>query len=101
MAGPVTNGAAVKPTLIFFTSGRNGLCRRAEGFLAQVLQRRRNHDTFAIRYVAQEERPDLLERFRVDQTPTLVVVDGKAVRGRLVQPRGCEEIRTFLSPWLR
>ena len=90
-----------RPTLIFFTSERNGLCRRAEGFLAQVLQRRRNHETFTIKFVPQEERPDLHERFRVDTTPTLLVVDGKAVRARLVQPRGCEEIRTFLRPWLR
>ena len=99
MAGPVA--ADSRPTLIFFTSDRNGLCRRAEGFLAQVLQRRHNHDTFTIRYVAKEQRPDLLERFRIDKTPTLMVVDRKAVRGRLVQPRGCEEIRTFLAPWLR
>lgn len=90
-----------RPTLIFFTSDRNGLCRRAEGFLAQVLQRRHNHQTFHIRYVAREERPDLHERFRILETPTLMVVDGKAVRGRLVQPRGCEEIRDFLGPWLR
>ena len=90
-----------EPLLIFFTSQRNGRCRRAEGFLAQVLQRRRNHDTFRVRVVAQEERPDLLERFRVAKTPTLVVVDGKRVRGRLVEPRGCEEIQTFLAPWLR
>ena len=90
-----------QPTLIFFTSDRNGLCRRAEGFLAQVLQRRHNHDTFQVRRVAQEARPDLHERFRIAVTPTLVVVDGHAVRGRLAQPRGCEEIRTFLAPWLK
>lgn len=90
-----------RPLLIFFTSQTNGRCRRAEGFLAQVLQRRRNHDTFSLRFVAQEERPDLLSRFRVGATPTLVVVDGNRVRGRLEQPRGCEEIQTFLAPWLR
>jgi hypothetical protein len=66
-----------------------------------VLQRRRNHETFAIRYVAREERPDLLERFRVADTPTIVVVEEKRVRGRLAQPRGCEDIQTFLAPWLR
>jgi hypothetical protein len=66
-----------------------------------VLQRRRNHETFKVRYVAREERPDLLERFRVEKTPTIVVVDGKRVRARLSQPRGCEEIQTFLAPWLR
>lgn len=66
-----------------------------------MLQRRRNHETFAIRYVAREERPDLLERFRVADTPTIVVVEEKRVRGRLAQPRGCEDIQTFLAPWLR
>jgi hypothetical protein len=93
--------AAARPLLIFFTSSRDGRCRRAEGFLAQVLQRRRNHETFRIRYVPQEDRPDLLERFRIGRTPTLMVVDGRIVRGKLVEPRGCEEIQTFLAPWLK
>jgi thioredoxin-like negative regulator of GroEL len=92
---------AGQPLLIFFTSNRNGQCRRAEGYLAQVLQRRRNHETFKVRMIAQEERPDLLERFRVDTTPTLLIVDEKTVRGKLVEPRGCSEIQTFLSPWLK
>jgi hypothetical protein len=29
-----------KPGLVFFYSERSGLCRRAEGYLSQVLQRR-------------------------------------------------------------
>jgi thioredoxin-like negative regulator of GroEL len=90
-----------KPTLIFFTSSRDGRSRRAEGFLAQVLQRRRNHDTFAVRYVSREERPDLLERFRIEHTPTLVVVQENRVHSRLPKPRGAEEIQTFLAPWLK
>jgi len=90
-----------RPTLILFTSNREGRSRRAEGFLAQVLQRRRNHQTFNIRYVAREERPDLLEKFGVEQTPTIVVVEKRRVRGRLHQPRGCDEIHEFLAPWLR
>jgi hypothetical protein len=94
-------GTPAKPMLLFFTSETNGRCRRAEGFLAQVLQRRRNHDTFQVRFVAQEERPDLLERFRIEVTPTLMVVADKSVRGKLVEPRGCEEIQTFLAPWLK
>jgi thioredoxin-like negative regulator of GroEL len=97
----MTDAAVPRPTLIFFTSSRDGRSRRAEGFLAQVLQRRRNHETFAVRYVAQEERPDLLERFRIEQTPTIVVVADRRVQGRLPQPRGCEEIQTFLAPWLK
>lgn len=95
------NGTETRPQLLFFTSRTNGRCRRAEGFLAQVLQRRHNHETFVVRQIAQEERPDLLDRFRIPATPTLVVVDDKKVRGRLIEPRGAEEIQTFLAPWLR
>jgi len=94
-AMPVT-----KPGLIFFHSTFSGGCRRVEGFLAQVLQRRRNHETFRLYRVAREERPDLVERFGIDTIPTLVVVEGKTVRARLERPRGCREIEAFLQPWL-
>jgi hypothetical protein len=43
----------------------------------------------------------LLDKFRIRETPTIVVVEDRRVRGRLSQPRGCEEIQTFLAPWLR
>jgi thioredoxin-like negative regulator of GroEL len=98
-AAPVV-AAPVKPGLVFFYSTASGGCRRAEGFLAQVLQRRRNHETFRLYRVAQEERPDLIERFDIDTVPTLVVVEGKRVRARLEKPRGCREIEAFLQPWL-
>jgi thioredoxin-like negative regulator of GroEL len=90
-----------RPGLVFFYSARSGACRRAEGFLAQVLQRRRNHGTFNLYRVEQEERPDLVQRFRVQQLPTLVVVDSKTIAARLEQPRGCREIERFLAPWLQ
>jgi two-component system response regulator RegX3 len=89
-----------RPILIFFTSDTNGRCRRAQGFLAQVLQRRHNHETFSLRFVDQDDRPDLIDRFKVEKTPTLMVVSDKVVRGKLVEPRGCEEIQAFLAPWL-
>ena len=92
---------SLRPGLVFFYSPRSGACRRVEGFLAQVLQRRRNHGTFQLYRVAQEERPDLVERFRVDTIPTLVVVEGSQVRARLATPRGCREIEKFLAPWLQ
>jgi hypothetical protein len=90
-----------RPLLLFFSSTTEGSSRRIEGYLAQVLQRRRNHNTFDLRRVAREERPDLLDRFRVAVTPTILVVEENKVCGRLVQPRGADEIRTFLAPWLR
>jgi thioredoxin-like negative regulator of GroEL len=97
----VVTQALRQPRLIFFHSTLSGNCRRVEGFLAQVLQRRRNHGTFTLLRVAEEERPDLLEHFKIQTLPTLVVVEGKSVRGRLVKPRGCRDIEGFLAPWLR
>jgi thioredoxin-like negative regulator of GroEL len=98
---PVAQAQATKPRLVFFTSSVSGQCRRVEGFLAQVLQRRRNHGTFRLLVVDEDERPDLVSRFAVDALPTLVVVDEHEVRGRLERPRGCRQIEEFLSPWLR
>jgi thioredoxin-like negative regulator of GroEL len=88
------------PRLVFFHSSLSGHCRRVEGFLAQVLQRRRNHGTFDVVLVAEEDHPDLLDRFRIERVPTLVVVENKAVTARLERPRGCRDIEGFLAPWL-
>jgi thioredoxin-like negative regulator of GroEL len=65
------------------------------------LQRRQNHGTFRVLHVAEEERPDLLQRFRIETLPTLVVVQDRTVAGRLERPRGCRDIESFLSPWLQ
>jgi len=101
---PALNVAArpdVRPRLIFFYSPSSGRCRRAEGFLAQVLQRRHNHSTFHLVRVSADARPDLLERFRVDALPTLLVVEGRHVKGRIESPSGCRDLEGFLKPWLR
>lgn len=90
-----------QPRLLFFTSEVSGRCRRVEGYLAQVLQRRRNHRTFRLHRVDESERPDLLERFGVVEVPALVVVEGQRVSARLEGPRGCGDIERFLAPWLR
>ena len=90
-----------RPRLVFFYSPLSGRCRRAEGFLAQVLQRRHNHETFDLTRVSVDARPDLAERFRVRELPTLLVVESRVVKSRLVSPRGCRDVEAFLRPWLR
>ena len=77
---------AAKPSLVFFYSPTSGASRRAEGFLAQVLQRRGNHDTFTLRRVGYEQRPDLAARLGVASEPAIVVVEAKRVRARLERP---------------
>ena len=92
--------APVRPRLVFFTSELSGQCRRVEGFLAQVLQRRHNHGTFKLYRIDATDRPDLADRYRIDEVPTLVVVAGRRERARLTHPRGCREIEALLAPWL-
>ena len=92
---------AEKPRLIFFYSPLSGRCRRVDGFIAQVLQRRRNHETFHLVRVSVERRPDLAEKFRVEQVPTICVVENRRLRRTIVAPRGCRELEQELEPWLR
>jgi thioredoxin-like negative regulator of GroEL len=96
----VAQTTATQPRLVFFTSPLSGHCRRVEGFLAQVLQRRRNHGTFRVVRVDGDERTDLVEHFEIGELPTLVVVEENVVRARLERPRGCREIERALAPWL-
>jgi thioredoxin-like negative regulator of GroEL len=92
--------ASDRPQLLFFYSPTSGSSRRTEGFLAQVLQRRRNHQAFQLRRIDANQHPQLVERFKVEEIPTLVVVDNKRVRARLDRPRGCTQISQTLAPWL-
>ena len=89
------------PRLLFFHDQRSGKSRRADGFLAQVLQRGGNHQTFMIHRIEVGQRPDLAERFKVAATPTLLVVEDKKVQARLESPTGCKDIELLLRPWLR
>ena len=88
---------SARPRLIFFHDERSGRSRRAEGFLAQVLQRGRNHQTFVIHRVEVGQRPDLADRFKIGVTPTLLVVAGKKVQARLESPTGCRDIEMLLG----
>lgn len=96
----VPQRAPSRPRLVFFHSKVCGRCRRVEGFIAQVLQRRRNHGTFVLHAVDVDEHPHLAERFRIDQVPTLLVVAESRVRNRLSHPGGCRDIEELLRPWL-
>jgi thioredoxin-like negative regulator of GroEL len=89
-----------KPRPLLFSSRLSGRCRRVDGFLAQVLQRRANHATFELEQIVVEDRPDLHESFGIDDVPTLVVVSHGKIEGRIVDPSGCKAIERFLAPWL-
>jgi thioredoxin-like negative regulator of GroEL len=98
---PTPKELAGKPSLLFFHSAASGRCRRVEGFIAQVLQRRSNHQTFTILHIDADQQTDLVERFRIETIPTLVVVADKRAQAWLPNPQGCRDIEQFLGPWLR
>jgi thioredoxin-like negative regulator of GroEL len=101
LSAAAASQSAERPRLILFYSSVSGRCRRTEGYLAQVLQRRRNHDTFDLIRVPVDRRPDLAKRFKVDEVPTLLVVEARKVRKRIVAPGGCRELEAELAAWLR
>ena len=93
--------AREKPRLLFFYAPTTGASIRVDGFLAQVLQRRRNHDTFLVHRIDINQRPDLAERFQIAATPAICVIDGKKVAAKAENPRGAAQLEQLLRPWLR
>jgi len=89
-----------RPLLCFIYSPTSGPSRRAEGFLAQVLQRRKNHQAFVIQRINCDERPDLVAKLGAKTVPSLVVVENRRVRARLEGVSGCKNIEQLLEPWL-
>ena len=93
-------GSTQRPMLLLFGSRTSGQSRRLDGFVSHVLQRRHNHDSMRYRIVEQEDRPDLFERFHVEQVPSLVVIDDDAVAARMTGLQQPKQVEDMLSPWL-
>ena len=92
------NGSAAWPRLLPLV--RVGPLPPRRGLPRPGAPAARNHGTFRLYRVDEEDRPDLLERFDVTSVPTLLVLQDKHVQARLERPRGCREIERFLGPWL-
>jgi hypothetical protein len=71
-----------------------------EGFIAQVLQRRGNHDTFDLVRGSIDTHRELAAKFRIERVPTVCFVESRKLRRRIAAPRGCRELAEALEPWL-
>jgi len=60
-----------RPLLVFFFSERSGPARRMESLLAHL--ERKERERMRLQRVDVDRRPDLAERFRVAQVPTLAL----------------------------
>ncbi|HET7567906.1 MAG TPA: thioredoxin family protein [Gaiellaceae bacterium] len=87
-----------RPLLVFFTSHRSGPARRMESLLAHIARKERGR--LRVSKVDVDERPDLAERFRVSQVPSLALVVGKRVVERIEGRATAPRIETMLTPYL-
>ena len=87
-----------RPLLVFFTSQRSGPARRMESLLAHIARKERGR--LRVSKVDVEDRPDLAERFHVDQVPSLALVVEKRVVSRLDGRATAPRIESMLEPYL-
>ena len=87
-----------RPLLVFFYSDRSGPARRMESLLAHLARKERERLRF--RRVDVDLRPEIAERFRVEEVPTLVLVKGRRVVARLDGRVSCPRIERMLETHL-
>ena len=89
------------PRIVFFYPRDSERAKPIEALVASVLQRHRQDTSFFLQRLEIEEHPDLAARFGVATKPTLLVVEGRRVCARIVDPRGAEALERVLAPWLQ
>ncbi len=88
-----------RPLLVFFSHERSGPARRMESLLAHVARKERSR--LRVARVDIDRRPDLADRFRVTEVPTLVLVKDKQAVARLEGRTSAPRIERMLEPHLR
>jgi thioredoxin-like negative regulator of GroEL len=87
-----------KPLLVFFTSERSGPARRMESLLAHLARKERTR--VRIMRVEVADQPELAQKFRVKDVPTLVLVKRKQVVDRLEGRASAPKIEAMLAKHL-
>ncbi len=87
-----------KPLLVFFSNERSGPARRMESLLAHIARKERGR--LRVARVDVEHRPDLADRFRVAEVPTLVLVKDKRTVARIEGRTSAPRIERMLEPHL-
>jgi thioredoxin-like negative regulator of GroEL len=84
-----------RPLLVFFWSERSGPARRMESLLAHLARKERTR--LRVMRVDVDAQPELAERFRVTDVPTLVLVRGKRAVDRIDGRASAPRIETMLE----
>jgi thioredoxin-like negative regulator of GroEL len=92
----VSNDA--RALLVFFSSQRSGPARRMESLLDHLARKERAR--LRVMQVNVEEQPELAERFRIADVPTLVLVKGRRVVDRIEGRASAPAIEAMLEAHL-
>jgi len=87
-----------RPLLVFFWSERSGPARRMESLLAHLARKERTR--LRVMRVDVDQQPHLVERFKVGDVPTLVLVKGKRVVDRIEGRASAPAIESMVQPHL-
>lgn len=86
------------PMLVFFCSEKSGPARRMDSLLAHLARKER--DRLTVKRVDVDRRPEVAERFKVAEVPTLVLVKEKRVVGRIAGRASAPRIEALLAEHL-
>ncbi len=87
-----------KPLLVFFSSERSGPARRMESLLAHLARKER--ERLRVKRVDVAEHPEIAERFKVTEIPSVVLVKDKRVVDRIDGRASAPRIERMLEPHL-
>ena len=87
-----------RPLLVFFYSPRSGPARRMESLLAHLARKER--DRLRVKRVDVDANPELAERFKVTEVPSVVLVKDKRVVDRIDGRASAPRIERMLGPHL-
>jgi thioredoxin-like negative regulator of GroEL len=93
-----TNGTKDVPVLLFFTNRRSGPARRMESLLAHLARKERGR--LRISRIDADASPEWVERLRVGEVPTLILVSERRVAARLEGRVSAPQIERMVAPYL-
>ena len=87
-----------RPLLVFFWSERSGPARRMESLLAHLARKER--ERLRIMRIDVDAQPQLAQRFKVGDVPTLVLVKENRAVDRIEGRASAPVIESMLQPHL-
>jgi thioredoxin 1 len=84
------------PTLLFFATTRSGPARRMESLLAHLARKERGR--LQIWRIDADERPEWVERLKIDAIPTLILIKNRKAVARLEGRVSAPQIDRMLRP---